>query len=263
MQPDETGNLPAETSPAEAMPEVVPSAEPLMQRVEPEPFWGYSDLFLVLGLLIAFSAGIAVLMGLLVLPFPKLRADPTPLALPVQVLFYIALYVSFRLVLTLRYGKPVLSSLGWKPTKINLVWMAGGGVVLAFVLSVLGTLFKTPKIPLPFDKLTETPASLAFFGVIAVVLAPFFEELFFRGFVQPLLSRTLGTIAGILVTAALFGALHGFEYSWVWQYALFITLAGVVFGWLRAHTNSIIPSMVMHGCFNAVSVVALAFGKDI
>jgi hypothetical protein len=141
--------------------------------------------------------------------------------------------------------------------------MGGGGVVLAFVLSALGDLFKTPKIALPFEKLTNTPASLTFFAIVAIVLAPFFEELFFRGFVQPLLSRTFGTVAGILITAGLFGALHGFEYSWVWQYALFISLAGAVFGWLRARTNSIVPSTVMHGCFNAVSVVALAFGKNI
>ena len=87
--------------------------------------------------------------------------------------------------------------------------------------------------------------------------------MFFRGFIQPLLSRSLGTVAGILLTACLFGALHGFEYQWVWQYALFITAAGVVFGWLRARTNSIIPSTIMHGCFNAVSVIALAFGKNI
>ena len=88
---------------------------------------------------------------------------------------------------------------------------------------------------------------------MAVVVAPFFEELFFRGFFQPLFSRTFGTIAGIVLTAVLFGSLHGLEYSWAWQYALFISLAGAVFGWLRARTGSIIPSTVMHGCFNAVS----------
>jgi uncharacterized protein len=104
---------------------------------------------------------------------------------------------------------------------------------------------------------------LIFFGLIAIVFAPVFEELFFRGFVQPLLSRTLGTLAGIVITALLFGALHGFEYSWVWQYTVFISLVGIVLGFVRARTGSTIPSTVMHGFFNAVSVVALAFGKNI
>jgi hypothetical protein len=230
---------------------------------EREPFWGYTDLALVLGLLFGFSVVVVVMIGLLAIPYPSLRTDQTALALPVQVAFYGCLYLSFRLVLKLRYGRPVLPSLAWRRAHVNLAWMAGGGIVLAFVLSALGNLFKTPKVDLPFEKLTSTPASLTFFAIVAIVLAPFFEELFFRGFVQPLLSRTFGTVAGILITAASFGALHGFEYSWVWQYAVFISLAGAVFGWLRARTDSIVPSTVMHGCFNAVSVVALAFGKNI
>ncbi len=258
MQPDELEHVPAEVANVEQIPEQAIAAVP-----ERNPFWGYSDFFLVVGLLFAMSVGIAVVVGLLAIPFPKLRTDQTVLVLPIQVVFYACLYLSLRLVFKLRYRKPVLSSLGWQRPAINLAWMAGGGVVLAFVLSALGTLLRTPKITSPFDKLTTTPGSFVFFGLVAIVLAPLFEELFFRGFVQPLLSRTFGTIAGILLTAALFGALHGFEYSWIWQYAVFISLAGAVFGWLRARTNSIIPSAVMHGFFNAVSVVALAFGKDI
>jgi hypothetical protein len=259
---DDAGNTSEDAVPEAPSLEVIPPelTPPARVRV---PFWGYTDLVLVLGLLFAFSLIVVVMIGLLAIPYPSLRTDQTPLALPVQVAFYGCLYLSFQMVLGLRYHKPVLSSLGWCRSPINLAWMAGGGIVLAFALSALGDLFKTPKIALPFEKLTSTPASLTFFAIVAIVLAPLFEELFFRGFVQPLLSRTFGTVAGVLITAVLFGALHGFEYSWVWQYALFISLAGAVFGFLRARTNSIIPSTVMHGCFNAVSVVALAFGKNI
>jgi membrane protease YdiL (CAAX protease family) len=262
MQGDDIGETPQEVAPEASSFEIAPGELPL-PAPEREPFWGYTDLFLVLGLLFGFSVVVVVMVGLLAIPYPSLRTDQTPLALPVQVAFYGCLYASFAVVLGLRHHRPVLSSLGCKRPHINLAWMAGGGIVLAFVLSALGSLLKTPKIDLPFEKLTSTPVSLTFFAIVAIVLAPFFEELFFRGFVQPLLSRTFGTIAGILITAALFGALHGFEYSWVWQYAVFISLAGAVFGWLRARTNSIVPSTIMHGCFNAVSVVALAFGKNI
>jgi membrane protease YdiL (CAAX protease family) len=247
-------------------PEPIPQATDLpIPELPPErvPFWGYMDLALVLGLVFGFSLIIAVLAGFLAFFYPKLRTDPTPLALPVQILFYVALYFSFRLVLKIRYNKPVFQSLGWQWPKVNLVWMAAGGVVLAFAISILGTLFKTPKIPLPFEKLTSTPLMLAFFGLIAIVFAPIFEELFFRGFVQPLFSRTLGTVAGILITAVLFGALHGVEYAWVWQYTVFISIVGIVLGSVRARTGSTVPSTVMHGFFNAVSVVALAFGKNI
>ncbi len=255
MQPEERQDPPVELTP-----EVV-SSEPV--EVEREPFWNYGDLALVLGLLVAFSALVLLVVGLLALKFPRIQSDPASIAMPVQLVFYLGVYLSFLVAFALRYHRPVFSSLGWRRPQINLWLMGIGGVALAFVLSALGTLLRTPKIDLPFNQFTSSPATLTTFAIVAVVLAPIFEELFFRGFIQPLLSRTFGTIAGIVITACLFGALHGFEYKWVWQYALFITLAGIVFGWLRARTNSIIPSTVMHGCFNAVSVIALAFGKNI
>ena len=258
MQPEEPEVRLEETG-VELPTEAMSAVQPVIR----EPFWGYTDLALVLGLLFALSVVVAVGVGLLAIPYPSLRLDPTPLAMPVQIAVYGALYLSFWMVLKQRYGKPVFASLGWRRSRLNLVFVAVGGIVMAFAVSALGVLFRTPKIASPFDKLMSTKLSLAAFAVVAVVLAPLFEELLFRGFIQPLFSRTFGTIAGIVLTAALFGALHGFEYSWVWQYALLISLVGVVLGILRTKTNSIIPSTVMHGFFNAVSMAALAFGKNI
>jgi membrane protease YdiL (CAAX protease family) len=228
-----------------------------------EPFWGYTDLALVIVLLAASFVLIGLFTAPFVFAYPNLRADPTPLALPVQLAFYAALYFDFWLIFKLKYRRTVLPSLGWKRPSINLIWVGLGGVLLAFAVSAIGALLQTPKIENPFDKLTKTPGSLVLFAIVAALLAPIFEEMFFRGFLQPLFSRTFGTFAGILITAILFGALHGFEYSWVWQYAFLITVVGVALGFLRAKTGSIIPGAVMHACFNAVSVVALAFGKDI
>jgi hypothetical protein len=129
------------------------------------------------------------------------------------------------------------------------VGAGAGGVVLALGISGLASLLHTPKVPSPVDQLVNTPLSFAVVAILAVIAAPFFEELFFRGFLQPLLSRTFGVVAGILITAVLFGSLHAPEYSWAWQYVAAISAAGAVFGW------------VMHGCFNAVSVLALAITK--
>ncbi len=263
MQPEEAENTPAEATPETDAVEFASPAPAVAPPAVRDPFWGYTDLALVLGLLFGAMVAIGVIAGVLILYVPRLRADQTPLLVPMNLILYGALYLSLQLTLSLRYGRPVLPSLGWRRTRMNLVAMGLGGVALAFALSALASVIHTPKVPSPFDKLTGSRPELVLFGFMAVVLAPFFEELFFRGFIQPVLSRTFGTIAGILITAGLFGSLHLVEYAYAWQYALFISLAGAVFGWLRARTNSIIPSTVMHGCFNAVSVVALAFGKNI
>ena len=260
MQPEEP-----EFSPLRPREETT-AAEPVAVEAPPspparEPFWGYLDLALMMGLLFASFVLIGVALYFVVRLNPRLSEDPTPLAVPVQFVLYGLIYVCFRLVLGLRYHRPVLASLGWRPSGFNLLAAAGGGVLLAFGITGLASLLHTPKVPSPVDKLVDTPFSFAMVALLAVVAAPFFEELFFRGFLQPLFSRTFGVIAGILVTAVLFGSLHGPEYSWAWQYVIAISLAGAVFGWVRAHANSIIPSVVMHGCFNAMSVIALAVTK--
>jgi membrane protease YdiL (CAAX protease family) len=250
VEPDHLESLPAESL-TEALP-----AQP--QR---EPFWSYIDLVLVLGLIFFGIAAITVITGLIVGADANLRSDLSPLVLPTTVAAYAVIYLALKLVLGSRYGQPVFRSLGWRRSSFNLVVAAGGGALLGLSLSLLGTALNTPKVKSPFENLGATPFSFALLALTAIVLAPVFEELFFRGFLQPLLSRTLGAVAGILITAALFGGLHAPEYSWAWQYAFCVSLAGIVFGYLRYRTNSIIPCTIMHGCFNALSVAALAVEK--
>ena len=75
-------------------------------------------------------------------------------------------------------------------------WAVGGGIVLAFAVAALAAVLKTPKVESPIESLLKSPVLLTCFGIMAVTLAPFFEELFFRGFIQPLLSRTFGFVGG-------------------------------------------------------------------
>jgi membrane protease YdiL (CAAX protease family) len=238
--------------------------EPVIEVVPPpprEPFWGYTDLLLVMGIIVASIALITLAGGVLVFIYPRLRDDPTPLLLPVQVAFYGFIYLALHLTLKTRYGMPVFPSLGWRRTRFNLGIAVLGGAILAVAISGLADLLHTPQVPSPLDRFLKSPVDLALFGILAVTLAPVFEELFFRGFLQPLLSRTFGVLAGILITALVFGLLHAPEYAWAWQYVLAVSLAGAVFGWVRARTNSIIPSIIMHGCYNLVFVIALIWTK--
>lgn len=262
MQPEES-ELPPPESREDVLPLEPVSTVPVDIPLQParEPFWGYKDLLLVMGLLTASTSVILVIVGLIVGFNQRLRDDPTPLAVPVQFLLYGLVYLCFWLVLGLRYKQPVMKALGWRRSSFNLIAAGAGGVVLAIAISAFASLLHTPKVPSPVDKLVNTPLSFVLVALLAMIAAPLFEELFFRGFLQPLFSRTFGIIAGILITSVLFGSLHAPEYSWAWQYVAAISAAGAVFGWVRARANSIIPSTVMHGCFNAVSVIALAITR--
>ena len=226
-----------------------------------EPLWEYTDLALMIGLLFTSIAVIVLVCGVLSFAIPGLRDDPTPLLLPMQLALYVFVYICFYLIFKFRYGKSVFASLGWRRTSSHPLVLVISGGVLALAVSALAALIHTPQVKSPIDEITKTPLSLALFGIMAVTIAPLFEELFFRGFIQPLFSRTFGMAAGVVLTAVLFGGLHAPEYSWAWQYALAVSIAGVAFGWLRARTQSIIPSTIMHGGYNLAMMLALIFTK--
>ena len=60
---------------------------------------------------------------------------------------------------------------------------------------------------LPFD--TFGAGSLAITGLLVIVLGPFAEEVFFRGFVMAGLARRWGPAVGIVASSLLFSLAHG------------------------------------------------------
>lgn len=271
MPPDPTdisSTEPVSESATEPIPQL---AEPIQSLAEPippppperRPFWGYTDLALLIGLLIACVAVIVVAVGVVAFFDPKLATDPTPALLPTQFALYLLLYLCFYIVIGQRYHRPVLSSLGWRRSNMNLLVVVLGGIVLAIAVAGLATLLHTPKIDSPIDKLASSTPLLVTFAIMAVTIAPFFEELLFRGFLQPLLSRTFGVPIGILITAVVFGSAHGPQYAFAWQYVVAVSLVGVALGWVRYRADSIIPSTVLHASYNAIFVVAFAVTKHV
>lgn len=86
-------------------------------------------------------------------------------------------------------------------------------------------------------------------GLVVIVGAPIVEEIVYRGVVQPGLVASWGRSAGILVTAALFAAIHmqPIEFPGLFVFAL-------VLGWARHSTGTIGMSIVTHMAFNTTGL---------
>ena len=86
-------------------------------------------------------------------------------------------------------------------------------------------------------------------GLVVIVGAPIAEEIVYRGVVQPGLVASWGRLAGILVTAALFAAIHmqPVEFPGLFVFAL-------VLGWARHSTGTIGTSIVTHMAFNTTGL---------
>ncbi len=83
-------------------------------------------------------------------------------------------------------------------------------------------------------------------GIIAVVIvAPVFEEIFFRGLLLSTLRKGMSTGLAIFLSAVIFGVAHG---QILWMAYTFIV--GLVFAYVVVKTGSIATSMVLHIVFN-------------
>jgi membrane protease YdiL (CAAX protease family) len=104
-------------------------------------------------------------------------------------------------------------------------------------------------------------AALVAMAIIVCIGAPIFEEIFFRGAVQPTLIRPLGVGPAIFTQALLFGCAH-YQLSMTAQQAIVrivaITIIGLFLGYLRYSTGRLGASMVTHATNNTI-VVLVAF----
>src|SRR5208337_478847 len=129
-------------------------------------------------------------------------------------------------------------SLAWTPIPIPFPWVVCSGVLTGFLVAYASSLIETPDTSNPLMDLMEGRTAVILVALFGVTLGPVCEELGFRGFLQPLLVRSLGTVPGILLSAVAFGLLHYPEYGNSLRFAAVISLAGVAFGVMRHITGS-------------------------
>jgi membrane protease YdiL (CAAX protease family) len=241
-------------SPEPPLPELAPPAE-IGPAPESYPFWGYLDL---LGfVLIALLGSLAVsLLGAALIDVTHVKK--AFVLFPTQILLYAFLLGALAVIFRRYYGQPFWRSMRWVPAGLSTQLVVTCGVLAAFAVMVASVLLRTPDIDSPMKALLSDPVSVAMIAVIGTTLAPVCEEIVFRGFLQPLLVRSLGVAPGILLAAAAFGLLHLQEYGYSWRHALLISAAGAGFGWMRQRTGSTQAAAVMHAAYNGVFFLLLA-----
>jgi membrane protease YdiL (CAAX protease family) len=89
-------------------------------------------------------------------------------------------------------------------------------------------------------------------GVTMGILAPFAEELFFRGYLQNLWHRRWGLWPAVALSALFFGLGHV-------QGAVYATLGGVFFSLIYVRTGSLWPGTLLHGLYNIVGLLIGSF----
>lgn len=123
-----------------------------------------------------------------------------------------------------------------------------------------GSLFEQIFKPLEkmIESMTEYLASGEGLQRVVILLGiaglpAIFEELSFRGVLQPLLIRATGSAFwGILLTSIIFSAIHFQFYGFLPR-----VLLGALFGWMAHRSGSLLPGMVAHFVNNALAAITL------
>ena len=220
------------------------------------PAWGIVDIALiVLFYVIATGLLTAIIFGIIhAVPrwrhytVGQLAAEPLAV-IPPQTIGY--LVTLFFMVLVVRRGT---AEPFWRATKwrwpVAVVPYVATGLGLSLVIQVMSSFLPIPK-SLPIDEFFKTTHAAWMLAVFGVFVAPLFEELFFRGFLYPVLFRRVGFFAAMVVNSLLFAFTHEGQLAHAWAPLLVLFTVGMALTYVRARTQSVACSFLVHSGYNA------------
>jgi hypothetical protein len=202
-----------------------------------------------LDILISFTAHKFAYPGL---SWQQLAQKPV-IELCAEVAAYIGVIFYMIALVEGQYHRRFFEAISWNwPKKI---WgLAALGAVLLFALQGLAHLFPIPK-NVPFEEFFKHPLEAYLTSILAISFGPLMEELFFRGFLYPVLARRLGPVVGVFLTALAFGLLHATQLGFAWGAVFIIFLVGLALTIVRAVSNSVGCSLVVHIAYNSTLTI--------
>jgi membrane protease YdiL (CAAX protease family) len=260
-QPQAAPEVSAKNAPP-ATPPGVPESRPSERR------WSLRDLLLFLawaGLALLASNILVVLVYAALQPLlgwnlpPRALRDNPFYLLTLQTAFHglVLAYIYFLVVVS--YRQRFWAGLKWRSirTSVALQYLVGG-FFLAIAVQLTPALFPD-KQTFPLLRLFTSPGAAYAMAAFAILVAPFMEELIFRGVLFAFFEHLVGVRFAVLGTALLFAALHVPEYWGAWNHAFMILLVGLVFSLARGVTGSLAPSVMLHVAYNTTLMAALFF----
>jgi membrane protease YdiL (CAAX protease family) len=222
----------------------------------------------VVGLSVLGLLGITFAVGIAYAAVAAVVGTSTELLLgitfPVQ---YGLMYLLVR-ELSRRYGTGrVTADLCWRVERRD-VWPGIGTAFLALVVTAVVVNLARSVLGLPsdptdqFGSLDDTTPTQVMIAIAAVIGAPLFEELLFRGVVLHAL-LVWGEVVAILGSSLLFGLTHLNPELGLDQNVLLLvstTATGCVLAWVARRAERLGPGMVAHAGFNLLAVILLFSG---
>jgi len=247
-------------------PEIVPST-PLVPVPVEDPSWGIWEIvgIIAVGFATLFFFVIMVMLLAHRFLYPResmaevLQQHPM-LLIGAQALAYLAV-IGFMMFLVKRTNPlPFGEAIRWKWPENPWAYLFGG-FALSLGLQFIGHFLPIPK-DLPMVRFFRSSSDAWTLAVFRVFIAPLMEELFFRGFLYPVLAKRLGMAVSIVLTGIGFALVHASQLGHAWGPVLIIFLVGVTLTTARARAKSVAAGWLIHFAYNGTifSLMFLATG---
>jgi len=247
------------------------------------PNFADACLFLVmltLGLLVTTGlVGLALYMHWFGLKNFDEASKSTPVALGTQLLLYLIALAGavpfFRTV----WGKGYFAGLHWNgTTAIRLRFRLIATAFLCNVLAIVGNWLLPFPQHAPIDKLFGSSRDAWMLATFGVTIAPFFEEMIFRGFLLPAVATAWDWISerftgrrpqaldsqgnprwspgamifGALVVSAPFALMHSAQVGQAWGPLMLLYCVSLILCAVRLATRSLAASTLVHSAYNCM-----------
>ncbi len=198
-------------------------------------------------------------------------------ALGSQAAQYFITFGGCLMVFPIIWRKPFFDGIHWHgATALHRTARLISAAVLCFFVAMINGVLMPGPTNAPIDQLFKAPGAAWVLFAFGVTLAPFFEEMAFRGFVLPSLCTAYdwclehftgaprrpldeydnpqwslpAMIVGSLLTSVPFAVMHGAQTSWSLGPFLLLIFVSLVLCSVRLHTRSLAASTLVHAFYN-------------
>lgn len=252
--------------------------EPPPERI---PHFGHLLLLLPLALLSLLTTGLLMRLAIHLHLFgvTTLQGAITEIhfTLGSEVLLYVFTFGASALIFPLFWHKSLLAGLQWNgATALRLRrWLVGAAFV-CFLIALLNSALIPGPANTPIEKIFRAPGAAWLLFGFGITIAPFFEEMIFRGFLLPALCtgwdwsveritgrpmRPLGEnqhpqwslgamVAGSILTSLPFAGMHAAQTGYSFGPFLLLISVSLVLCAVRLWTRSLAASVLVHAAYN-------------
>ena len=137
------------------------------------------------------------------------------------------------------------------------LWIAILGLGAAFSLNFGMGLLSAGSNSAGYQQVADAQYGVSFFiGLFLYgVVSPITEEIIYRGITYQRLKRTFGVIPAMLISALIFGGLHG-----NWEQAVYGTLMGILLAWVYEKYAGFLAPVLVHMVAN-LGVYSITYGN--